>query len=404
MNHNAQVVRISDIAEAKKVFEELGVAIEGIKIMVPKSLYLALKLSNVELRAANILKQNMIAYGGDVALPKGAYYLDVELTDLVIMGTLKHFEQLCISLMEHDLCLPQIGDEIREALVNYESYAQVLHIGDFLFDLRERTYLMGILNVTPDSFADGGRYGNTQAAVEHGIRMAEQGADIIDIGGESTHPGAESVNLDEELKRVIPVIEGLSEKLDKPISIDTYKHEVAKQALDAGALMVNDISGLRAEQDMAKLVADRNIPVVIMHMQGTPQNMQENPRYDDVVGEIVNFLRERAEYALREGVLKEKIIVDPGIGFGKKINHNLEIMHRLSELRSLGFPILMGTSRKSFIGQTLDLPVDKRLEGTAATVAYSIAQGANIVRVHDVEEMTRVARMTDAMVRGQRPA
>lgn len=400
MNHNARVVQIDDLVEARQVLEQLGVATEGIKIMAPKTLYFAVKLSNVGLRAANILKQNMLAYGGDVALPKEAYYLNVEETDLVVLGTLKHFEQLCMSLVDHEVDLTYVADEIKETLVKYESHAQVLRLGDLLFDLSERTYIMGILNITPDSFADGGRHKDVRAAIDHGLEMIEKGADLIDIGGESTRPGAEPIDLDEEIRRVIPVIEGLSKKTKIPLSIDTYKYEVAKQALDAGALMVNDISGLRADRNMAKLVADRNVPVVIMHMQGTPQNMQENPEYQDVMGEIIAFLRERTEIALREGVLKERIIIDPGIGFGKTLDHNLEIMNRLSELKSLGFPILTGTSRKSFIGLTLDLPIEERLEGTAATVAYGIVQGANIIRVHDIKEMARVACMTDAMVRG----
>ena len=399
MNHNARVVKIDDLVKARQVLEQLGVATEGVKIMAPKTLYFAVKLSNVGLRAANILKQNMLAYGGDIALPKDAYYLNVEETDLVILGTLKHFEQLCMSLVDHEIDLTYIADEIKETLVKYESHAQVLRLGDLSFDLSERTYIVGILNITPDSFADGGRHKDVRAAIDHGLEMIEEGADVIDIGGESTRPGAEPIDLDEEIRRVIPVIEGLSKKTKTPLSIDTYRYEVAKQALDAGVLMVNDISGLRADKNMAKLVADRNIPAVIMHMQGTPQNMQENPEYQDVMGEIIAFLRERTEIALREGVLKERIIVDPGIGFGKTLNHNLEIMNRLSELKSLGFPILTGTSRKYFIGLTLDLPVEERLEGTAATVAYSIVQGANIIRVHDVKEMVRVARMTDAMVK-----
>jgi len=400
VKHNPHVLKIEDLREAKKIFESLGADPEGIKIMAPKSLYLAVRLSDVEIRAANILKQNILAYGGDVALPTEAYHLNVERTDLIMMGTLKHFEQLYWSLQEQSFGLPEIANEFKETLVNYESYAgRILQAGDFSFDFTDGTYVMGILNVTLDSFSDGGRYKNIPAAVEHCLRMVEDGADIIDIGGESTRPGAEPVALDAELRRVIPLIEELSPRIERPISIDTYKYDVAKRALDAGAVMVNDISGLRGDERMAKLVADRGVPVVIMHMQGTPGNMQDNPKYEDVVGEIIAFLRERAEFAQREGVLRDKIIVDPGIGFGKTLEHNLELMSRLSELRSLGFPILAGTSRKSFIGLTLDLPVEERLEGTAATVVCSIVQGANIVRVHDVKEMARVAKMTDAIAR-----
>lgn len=399
MQHRAKVLKIDDLMDSRRIFEKLGVDAEGIRIMAPKTLNFAVSLSAVELRAANILKQNMLAYGGDVALPKEAYRLGIEEADLVLIGTFKHFEQLCLGLKEQEFCLPDIAEEIKEALFNFESYARPIKVGDTFLDLQERTYIMGILNVTPDSFSDGGKFKSFSSAVEHGLQMVEDGADLLDIGGESTRPGADPVELDEELKRVIPVIEELCKKTDIPISIDTYKHEVAERALDAGAVMINDISALRADKKMAKLVADRNVPVVLMHMQGTPGNMQKDPKYKEVVGEIIDFLRERAELALREGVLRERIIVDPGIGFGKTLAHNLEVMNRLSEFKSLGFPILMGTSRKSFIGLTLDLPVEERLAGTAATVAYSIARGANIIRVHDVKEMTRVARMTDAMVK-----
>ena len=400
MIHNAQVVKIDDLAQAKALFDQLGVAPEGVKILAPKALYFGVKLTGVPLRAANILKQNMLVYGGDVAVSKEAYYLNAETTDLVILGTLKHFEQLCLSLNDMQLDLPCIAEEIRETLVKYESYAQVLRIGDVTFSLSECTVIMGILNVTPDSFADGGKHGSVEAAINHGLRMAEEGADIIDVGGESTRPGADSVGVEEELRRVIPVVEGLAARADVPISIDTYRHGVAERAIGAGASMVNDISGLRSDRKMARLVADRNVPVVIMHMQGTPKNMQNEPEYKDVTGEIIGFLHEQTEYAIREGVLRENIIIDPGIGFGKNLDHNLRIMNRISEFRSLGFPILIGPSRKSFIGLTLDLPVEERLEGTAATVAYAIAQGANILRVHDIKEMVRVARMADAMVRG----
>ncbi len=230
--------------------------------------------------------------------------------------------------------------------------------------------------------------------------MVEEGADIIDIGGESSRPGAESVGINEEIKRVVPVIEKLACEVDCPISIDTYKTEVAKEALEAGATIVNDISGLRMDEKMPELVAKTGAPVIIMHMQGTPKTMQKNPHYECVMGEIISFLRKQAEVALKAGVQKDKIIIDPGIGFGKTRDHNLEIMKKFSELKSLGYPILMGTSRKSFIGATLDLPVEDRLEGTAATVVYSVVQGANIIRVHNVKEMARVAKMTDAMLKG----
>jgi len=262
-----------------------------------------------------------------------------------------------------------------------------------------KTYVMGILNITSDSFSDGGLYLGLDRAVARAKEMVAEGADIIDIGGESTRPYADPVPLAEEIARVIPVLERLVTEVNVPISVDTYKSEVARQALKRKATIINDISGLRADPQMAEVVAEFGCPVVVMHIKGTPKNMQENPVYDDVVGEVMAYLQGSIEMALQAGVQKEKVIVDPGIGFGKTASHSLEILHRLAEFKALGQPILTGTSRKSFIGKVLDLPPAERLEGTAATVALSIAGGADLVRVHDVKAMKRVVRMTDAIVR-----
>jgi len=224
----------------------------------------------------------------------------------------------------------------------------------------------------------------------------KDGADMIDVGGESTRPGAKPVSVEEELERVIPVIEGLKKEIKIPVSIDTYKPDVAEEALKKGASMVNDINGLRGK-GMAEIVAKHKASVVIMHMQGKPRNMQNKPSYGDVVGDIIKFLRERCEFALDAGIPKDKIIVDPGIGFGKTTEHNLEIINRLMEFKSLGFPVLMGVSRKSFIGNVLGLPVEERLEGTLAAVTASVMNGADIVRVHDVKETKRAVQLADAI-------
>lgn len=265
------------------------------------------------------------------------------------------------------------------------------------YDLSARTHIMGILNVTPDSFSDGGRFLDAELAVRQGLAMADEGADVIDVGGESTRPGAEPVSLDEECQRVIPVIEQLAAKTSVPLSIDTYKSEVAVRALDAGASIVNDISGLHADARLADVVADHKASIVLMHIKGTPKTMQVDPEYDDLIGEIRSYLREGIARAESKGI--RQVLVDPGIGFGKKLTHNLEIFRNLRALRSLGYPILVGPSRKSFIGMISDVPVDRRLEGTAAAVAASIMNGANVVRVHDVAEMKRVAEVVDAIVR-----
>lgn len=275
------------------------------------------------------------------------------------------------------------------------------HIHRLQQTVRQRTVVMGILNVTPDSFYDGGRYAQKEAAIQRALQMVEEGADILDIGGESTRPGSQPVPEEEEMRRVLPVIEAVREQVDVPISIDTTKSRVAEQALRAGACMVNDISGLGFDPCMAEVVAQCGALCCIMHIQGTPQTMQQNPRYDDVIGDISCYFEERLALAERAGIPRDHIWLDPGIGFGKTVEHNLEILRRLREFTAFGLPLLIGTSRKSFIGKVLDnLPPEERLEGTAATVAIAIMNGANAVRVHDVKEMVRVARMTDAVCRG----
>jgi dihydropteroate synthase len=257
---------------------------------------------------------------------------------------------------------------------------------------------MGILNVTRDSFSDGGLYFDKSSAIKRAVQMVEEGADIIDIGGESTRPGSEPVSIEEELRRTIPVIEALVGEINVPISIDTYKSEVAKRALDAGASMINDISGLRFDPEMSKVVSAYKVPVVIMHIKGTPKDMQQNPVYKALIPEIMDYLICGINLAIESGVSENKIIIDPGIGFGKTFEHNLEIIHNLKNFTLLEKPILIGPSRKAFIGKILgDVTTEERLEGTAAAVAISIINGANIVRVHDVKEMVKVARVADAI-------
>lgn len=276
----------------------------------------------------------------------------------------------------------------------------ILKWSSYRLDLTRRTHIMGILNVTPDSFSDGGLYLNTDKAVERSFEIEKEGADMIDIGGESTRPGALPLSPEEELSRVVPVIEKLKSRLRIPISIDTYKAEVAREAIKAGASIINDISGLRFDPEIASVSAEYDVPVVIMHIKGTPRDMQINPVYQDLIGEIRHFLEEGISIAQKAGVDDDMIIIDPGIGFGKTFEHNLEIINRLDEFRSLGMPILLGPSRKSFIGKILDLPPGDRLEGTAAAVAIGIMKGANIVRVHDVSSIVRVARVVDAITHG----
>jgi dihydropteroate synthase len=263
--------------------------------------------------------------------------------------------------------------------------------------LGDRTHVMGILNVTPDSFSDGGCYLDVQRAVAHTQLMVEEGATLVDIGGESSRPGALPVSVDEELARILPVIRAVVDSVDVLVSVDTYKAEVAQQALEAGAHLVNDITALRADADMASVVAKMKAGLILMHIKGTPRTMQQAAQYDDVVSEVRASLQESIRIAEEQGVAAERIIIDPGIGFGKTTEHNLELLKRLEEFQSLNRPLLIGTSRKSFIGNVLGLPISERVEGTAATVCWAIAHGADIVRVHDVKANVRAALMTDAL-------
>lgn len=266
-----------------------------------------------------------------------------------------------------------------------------------VIDFERRTALAGVLNVTPDSFSDGGRYLDPESAIARGIKLAEEGADLIDIGGESSRPGARPVSAEEELERVVPVIRGLRRALSIPLSIDTYKARVARVALGEGADVVNDISALRFDPEMVRVIADEKVPVVLMHMQGTPRTMQERPHYTDVVAEVTGFLQERAGFALASGVGPEQILVDPGIGFGKELEHNLALLRGLPALASLGRPILVGPSRKTFIGKILGVGPEERLEGSLAAAVAAVLAGANIIRIHDVREARRAIGVADAL-------
>ncbi len=265
--------------------------------------------------------------------------------------------------------------------------------------LGERTHVMGILNVTPDSFSDGGKYLDVQQALDHAKLMVAEGATLLDIGGESSRPGASPVSTTQELDRVLPVICAVTDALDVVISVDTSKAEVARKALEAGAHIVNDITALRGDTNMISVVAEMDAGLILMHMKGTPRTMQKAPQYADVVRDVSAALTESVQCAEAHGVTAERIIIDPGIGFGKTTEHNIELLKRLSEFRSLNKPLIIGTSRKSFIGNILDLPVTERIEGTVATVCWAIAHGVDIVRVHDVKANVRAVLMTDALYR-----
>ncbi len=289
-----------------------------------------------------------------------------------------------------------------------------LEIAGRTLEWGSKTHVMGILNVTPDSFSGDGLLAAKEperAAVQFGRSFVAAGADILDVGGESTRPGAEAISAEEELRRTVPVVRALAAELEVLISIDTYRAEVAAAALDAGAHLINDVWGLRADPELAPLAAERGVPVILMHNRSQPADASISDRlggrylgveYDDLIGDVKEELSESVDIAHGAGISDERIILDPGIGFGKTVEQNLELLDRLEEVRALGYPVLVGTSRKSFIGYTLDAPPDDRVEGTAATVAIAIARGADIIRVHDVVPMVRVAKMADAVTRRRR--
>lgn len=276
-----------------------------------------------------------------------------------------------------------------------------LRWSDYVLNLDQRTHIMGILNVTPDSFSDGDQYFETEKAIEHALVMARDGADIIDVGGESTRPYSGRISANQEIDRVIPVIDALRKEITIPISIDTYKSEVALEALNHGASIVNDISALRVDTNMASVAARAGVPVILMHIKGTPENMQVNPTYEDLITEIIGFLKDGIERSKAAGIREELILVDPGIGFGKTFDHNLMIIKELSRFAALQRPILLGTSNKAFIGHILDKEAHERDTGTMATIAAGVMNGAHIVRVHNVTKALEAVRMIDAIKRGR---
>ncbi len=366
---------------------------------------LTIKLCGVRVLHSNALSDAFRAVGAEVVVGKAG---DAG-ADIVILGIPSQYRSAIYTLKRDQLDAAELIEEIEETIEHglEASSGQVSPIvtpfasdQKVLSEMQNRTLVMGILNVTTDSFSDGGRFFDASAAIRHGAQMLEDGADIIDVGGESTRPGSEPVGIEEEIRRVVPVITELRKLTNLPISIDTYHAAVAQAALDSGATIINDISGMMFDLNVRRVAACARCPVILMHIKGTPRDMQKNPSYTDLMGEIVDYLRGRIDDVIQAGVDEHSIIIDPGIGFGKLPSHNLEILRRLSELKSIGRPVLVGTSRKATIGHVLGgLSTDERLEGTAATVALSIASGASIVRVHDVKQMKRVVLMTDAILR-----
>jgi len=381
------------------IFKKIGVDPYGIDAMVSKTININILLESQPCKVANIIKQEMLSVGGDAAVARGSVSCSVPASDILIMGTIKQILAMVIKIEKQPFGLNSIAANIRELLKNISQKEYILKTFRREIQLGKKTLIMGILNVTPDSFSDGGLFYSQQSAIERGLQMVDEGADIIDIGGESSRPGAASVSANTELKRVLPVIDRLVKQIKIPISIDTKKAQVARLAVGAGAEIVNDISALHADKKMTKTVKDTGAAVILMHMRGNPQNMQKGKLvYNNLMAEIADYLKESSEKALREGIEKDRLVIDPGIGFGKTPDDNYKIVKNLSQLQVLGMPIMVGTSRKSFLGKVTGGEPGERMEGTAATVAAAIMNGCHIIRVHDVAVMKKVAVVTDAIV------
>ena len=372
----------------------------GIQAMLPKMFHLNIVIDGLECRVANIIKQEMLSLGGDAAVARGTVACSVTRTDVILMGTLKQMQRLADKISAQPFGLDAISEQLREILKNVFADSFLLRTSRREIILGERTLIMGIINVTPDSFSDGGRFDSPDKAVEEGIRMEEEGADILDIGGESTRPGSDPVSPEEEMRRIIPVIRALASRTDLPLSVDTMKASVARKALGEGAEIVNDVSAMGADDAMAKVVAEAGAAVVLMHMRGMPKSMQTGDlAYHSLRGEIIAFLRKRIERAGDVGIDPMQIMVDPGLGFGKTAADNMRLIRYLREFRILGRPILVGASRKAFIGRVTGGTPAERSEGTAAAVTAAILNGGQVIRVHDVPMMKKVAAVADSVLR-----
>lgn len=394
----ARVLEVSSFAEIAREIEKTDSDPEGVGIMTRKARVFPVRLDHVPLKAAPLLKQEMLALGADAAHARGVADLSVESTSVVLLATWGQYHRLTPKLARQPFRLKSIGEAVERALANYTRHAprtiRGLHRS---FEIGRRTLVMGVVNVTPDSFSDGGTYLDPDAAVAHASRLVQEGADLIDVGGESTRPGATAVTADEEWRRVGPVVTRMATEVAVPVSIDTRSAEVAEKALEGGADLVNDVSGLR-DPPMRALLARRRAPVILMHMRGTPETMQADTTYGDVRAEVYSALADAARLAIDDGVSAEQLLIDPGLGFGKSGEQNLELLAHLGEFRSLGWPVVVGASRKSFLGALLGgAPVADRVEGGVAAAVVAALHGADIVRTHDVLPTVRALKVADGI-------
>ncbi|OPL14879.1 MAG: hypothetical protein AVO39_08495 [delta proteobacterium MLS_D] len=384
--------------DALRELQRVGADPHGIASMLPKMEHCVIVVEGLRCKVANIMKQEMLSLGGDVAVARDSVACTVELTDALVTGTRKQVDRFIEKLASQPFGLRDISRDMQLLLERSERTDFVLTTPRRTISLGDRTLVMGIINMTPDSFSDGGKYGSVDEAVEAALRMEEEGADLIDVGGESTRPGAGSLPVADELNRVIPLVRALASRSGIPVSVDTTKKAVAEAAVGEGAELINDISALRFDPGMAPFAASAGVPVILMHMRGTPETMQRGDlEYESLQGELINFFEVRKEAAMQAGIDEENIVFDPGIGFGKTGADNCTLIRTLDDFKCLGRPLLVGPSRKSFIGNITGGAPEERLEGTAAAVTAAVLAGAHIVRVHDVGFMRRVVDMADAI-------
>lgn len=393
---NAHPIAIGSANDLKRHLAEIDVSDEEIEKISDMFLYCTVKLEAVDTRAANLMKTRIENLGGALAMRKEAHEFTVRETDVVISGSRHTLRVLASSLKGEPFGLDGIAAEIAACI---SAGARIMSWGSRTLDFTSKTYVMGILNCTPDSFYPGSRALTIKDGLKAAREMIDAGVDIIDVGGESTRPGSDPVPLEEEIRRVIPVVQSLRSESGVMISVDTRQKDVAERALDAGADIINDISGLRHNEDLARLVAARKVPVILMHMRGTPKTMQRLAHYQNTISEILRELQPPIAAAIGAGIDPAMLIIDPGIGFGKRIQDNLRIIKELASLKSLNFPILIGLSRKSFIGEILDKPVEKRLIGTITANTLAIINGANIIRVHDVSDAVEMVKIIESVRR-----
>ncbi|WP_369833204.1 dihydropteroate synthase [Geobacter sp. DSM 9736] len=397
-----RLLSVRSLADAQRDLAALGIDPFSLRSFAPKMLYRVVKVDGVNLDDVALLRKELLALGGDVAVGRSGVE-ETGRTTAILMGSDKQMRKLCSFLSGFQLDFSTFANDLLRLLDNEANLQRHWHVGGKILEFSRRLCIMGILNLTPDSFSDGNRYRSVDEAVERALQMEEDGADIIDVGGESTRPFAPPVSELEELRRVLPVLEKLNGRLKVPVSIDTYKAAVAREAIAAGAAIVNDVSGFTFDRQMAETVAETDAGMVLMHTRGRPHEMQKDTRYKALVDEVIHDLRAAVGRAVTVGIDAQRIVLDPGIGFGKDVRGNLEILGRLSEFGVLGRPILIGTSRKGFIGKVLDRETTERAFGTAATVALAVADGASIFRVHDVREMRDVVDMAFAITRQMTP-